>query len=122
MTNTQRDELLLKMDQKLSDVQQDVSILKQDVSGLKQKVSILEQDVSTLKQDMSEQKAYTKRISESVAFIEVDHGDKLQSLLDMYPEFTHKFESNKKRFSSQEKRLENHTFRILRIENKIGIK
>ena len=70
---------------------------------------------------LSEHDREIRSLSRSVAFIEVDHGNKLQALLDVTSGILEKLESFEKRFESNEADLENHSIRILNLESKVGI-
>ena len=100
MTEKERDQILL-------DMHKDMSVLKTDVGALKI-------DVENLKKE-------TADISRSVALIENEHGEKLQILLDVYSDYPKKFESINNHFKSHEKKFDNHSARIIRLESKIGI-
>ena len=125
MTQLERDNILLDLQKRMGTMQEDVSglkddvsILKSDVSGLKDDVSILKSDVSGLNSRVSELEHETRSISRSVAVIEKEHSEKLQVLIDVYPEFYRKFSSFAKNFVSNDHRFDNLEARIYSLETK----
>ena len=131
MNEQQRDELLLSMKDQITEMNSRLSkveglsgtveslsgtveSLSGTVDGLINKV----EDLSNKFDDLSKE---VRSISQSVAVIEVEHGSKIQALLDVQVGILKKLDSFEKRFGSNEGILENHSTRIWRLESEVGI-
>ena len=108
MTQEERDNVILKINESVTDLSKDVSSLKEDMTEVKE-------DISYLKEE-------TRNISGSVAVIEKEHGEKIQALLDGHKGIVSKLDSINERFKEDENRLDNHTFRINSLETKFESK
>ena len=64
--------------------------------------------VDKIEENQQEMKTEMTKISQTVARIEVEHGEKLDILLDVVTGHTEKFNSVNKRVEKCEKRLDNH--------------
>ena len=62
-----------------------------------------------------------RNISKSVAKIEVEHGKKIDTLVDVTSSILEKLDSLEKGFESNVKQLNNHSNRIWNLESKVGI-
>ena len=107
MTQRERDQILNKLLEIVTVMQNDVSTLKKDVSTLKKDVSNLQKE--------------TRSLSKSIAVIEVEHGRSIQLLVDGQISISEKLDSFENRFVSDEKELVNHSNRIWKLEDHIGI-
>lgn len=104
MTQLERDNILLDLHKKMGS-------MEEEISGLKDNVGTLKSDVSGLKEE-------TQSISHSVAVIEQVHGEKIQTILDIYPEFYKKFASFANNFVSNDHCFENLESRVYSLESK----
>ena len=62
-----------------------------------------------------------RNISKSIAKIEVEHGKKIDTLVDITSSILEKLDSLDKGFESNVKQLNNHSNRIWNLESKVGI-
>ena len=62
-----------------------------------------------------------RNISKSVAKIEVEHGKKIDTLVDVTSSILEKLDSLEKGFESNVKQLNNHSNRIWNLESKVAI-
>ena len=62
-----------------------------------------------------------RNISKNVAKIEVEHGKKIDTLVDVTSSILEKLDSLEKGFESNVKQLNNHSNRIWNLESKVGI-
>ena len=114
MTEQERDQILLSLQENMLSLKDDVSGLKVDVSGLKV-------DVSGLKDDVLDLKKGHRSLSRSIAVLEVEHSRKIDLLVDGQILILEKLDSFEKRFESNEEDLEDHSNRIWNLEKNVGI-
>ena len=93
MTDEQRDKVLLSMKQQLDNHDEQFKSVNEEL----------------------------RKLSKSVAKLEVDYGSKIQALLDGQVGILQKLDSFEKRFESNEIDLEDHSNRIWNLESKVGI-
>ena len=74
-----------------------------------------------MQKDIKELKEETRRISKTVAFIEHDHGEKIDKLVDIMLGFLETHNSIKKTLNSHSVTLDNFSDRIWNLESKLGI-
>lgn len=97
MTDKERDELLINM--------------ANDMKNVKN-------DMNNVKNDMKEIKEEQRNLSRTVAKIEVEHGEKLQILLDVVTGQEEKNKEFEKRFEEDEKILDRHSDQIYYLQLK----
>ena len=85
------------------------------------KVDVLSDAVEDLSNKFKDLSKEVRSISQSVAVIEVEHGSKIQALLDVQVGILKKLDSFESRFEFSDKTLENHSDRIWRLESEVGI-
>ena len=122
MTETQRDELLLNMsnqmkkhDELLINISKH---MKEQDEHMKKHDDLFEKVFSEIKEVKEEQ----RNLSRTVAKIEVEHGEKLQILLDVVTGQEQKNKEFEKRFEDNERILDRHSDEIYYLklkENKI---
>lgn len=104
MTNKERDELLINM-----------------ANDMKERDKLLinmANDVNNVKNDMKKIKEEQRSLSRTVAKIEVEHGEKLQILLDVVTGQDEKNKEFEKRFEEDEKILDRHSDQIYYLQLK----
>ena len=141
MTDKERDELLINMAndmknvkndmkerdvilQKLSDDMKERDVILQKLSDdMKERDVILQKlsnDMNNMKNEMKEIKEEQRNLSRTVAKIEVEHGEKLQILLDVVTGQEEKNKEFERRFEEHEKILSDHDDEIYYLKEKIG--
>lgn len=144
MTEIERDQILLNLDKKVNQINSIIVPMQEKVSqidAIKEKVSQIDSiqekvnqidsiivpmqekvsQIDTLQKDIKELKEETRRISKSVAFIEHDHGKKIDTLIDIMLGNLEEQNSIKKKLNSHNSILDNHSDRIWNLESKLGI-
>ena len=133
MTEKERDTLLLKIATKIDSIdekvnklgermtalEERVTALEERVTALEERVTALEEKVTKLDKKLEETYQEMRRISADVAHIEIDHGSKIQALLDSQVEIIKNQDSFKKEFKSIKEILDNHASRIYFVESKV---
>lgn len=126
MENTEKSEILLaikELSNKMDDMQKDVDEIKgvipemqENIEQLTIVVSELQENVIQLQKEMknitqiiiSEMQVEIRKISKSVAVIEVEHGEKLDLLFDIFDMHEEKLKSNERRIHLCERHLDRH--------------
>ena len=133
MTEKERDTLLLKIATKIDSIDEKVNKLGERMTALEERVTALEEEMTALKEEMTALKEKVtkldkkleetyqemRRISADVAHIEIDHGSKIQALLDSQVGIIKNQDSFKKEFKSIKEILDNHASRIYFVESKV---
>lgn len=120
MTESERDQILLNLDQKVNQLNSIIVPMQEKVSqidSIQEKVN----QIDIMQKDIKELKEETHRISKSVAFLEHDHGKKIDTLVDITLGYLEGQHSIKKTLKSQNSILDNHSDRIWNLESKLGI-
>ena len=127
MTDKERDELLINMANDMKNVRNDMKerdvILQKLSDDMKERDVILQKlsnDMNNMKNEMKEIKEEQRNLSRTVAKIEVEHGEKLQILLDVVTGQEEKNKEFEKRFEEDEKILSDHDDEIYYLKEKIG--
>lgn len=126
MENTEKSEILLaikELSNKMDNMQKDVDEIKEvipemqeNIEQLKIVVSELQENVIQLQKEMKnitqiiipEMQVEIRKISKSVAVIEVEHGEKLDLLFDIFDMHEEKLKSNERRIHLCERHLDRH--------------
>ena len=126
MENTEKSEILLaikELSNKMDDMQKDVYEIKgvipemqENIEQLTIVVSELQENVIQLQKEMKnitqiiipEMQVEIRKISKSVAVIEVEHGEKLDLLFDIFDMHEEKLKSNERRIHLCERHLDRH--------------
>lgn len=126
MENTEKSEILLaikELSNKIDDMQKDVDEIKgvipemqENIEQLTIVVSELQENVIQLQKEMKnitqiiipEMQVEIRKISKSVAVIEVEHGEKLDLLFDIFDMHEEKLKSNERRIHLCERHLDRH--------------
>lgn len=147
MTEKERDNLLLKiatkidsidekvnkLDERMAALEERMTVLEERMTALEERVTALEERVTTLEEEMTALKEKVtkldtkleetyqemRRISADVAHIEINHGSKIQALLDSQVGIIKNQDSFKKEFKSIKEILDNHASRIYFVESKV---
>ena len=127
MTDKERDELLINMANDMKNVKNDMKerdvILQKLSDDMKERDVILQKlsnDMNNMKNEMKEIKEEQRNLSRTVAKIEVEHGEKLQILLDVVTGQEEKNKEFERRFEEHEKILSDHDDEIYYLKEKIG--
>ena len=93
------------------------------IDAIQEKVNQIDaiQEKVIMQNDIRELKEETRRISKSVAFIEHDHGKKIDTLIDITKGLLEEQTLFKKKLNSFANILDNHSDRIWNLESKLGI-
>ncbi len=132
MTDKERDELLINMandmkkrDELLINMANDVKKrdellinMANDVKNLKNDMKNVKNDMNNVKSDIKEIKKEQRSLNRAVAKIEVEHGEKLQILLDVVTGQEEKNEEFERRFEEDEKILDRHSDQIYYLQLK----
>ena len=126
----QIDSIILPMQEKVSQIdaiqekvnqidsiQEKVNQIDSIIVPMQEKVS----QIDIMQKDIKELKEETRRISKSVAFIEHDHGKKIDTLIDITLGYLEGQNSIKKSLNSHNSILDNYSDRIWNLESKLGI-
>ena len=139
MTDKERDELLINMANDMKNVKNDMKNVKNDMKNVKndmkerdvilQKLSDdmkerdklltnMANDMNNMQNEMKEIKEEQRNLSRTVAKIEVEHGEKLQILLDVVTGQEEKNKEFERRFEEDEKILDRHSDQIYYLQLK----
>ena len=146
MTDKERDELLINMANDMKNVKNDMNNVKNDMkerdvilqklsddmkerdvilqklsNDMKERDVILQKlsnDMNDMKNEMKEIKEEQRNLSRTVAKIEVEHGEKLQILLDVVTGQEEKNKEFERRFEEDEKILDRHSDQIYYLQLK----
>ena len=135
MTEAQRDELLISMNSKLDKHDELLNSMNSKLDNHDEHLSkhdeylsnhdeILHSIINRLNNHDSEFKEIRNElhnISRSIAVIEVEHGSKIQLLLDGQTQIFEILDSFKKKFENHDELLENYSNRIWNLESEVGI-
>ena len=124
MTEIERDQILLNLDKKVNQINSIIVPMQEKVSQIDSIIVPMQEKVSQIdimQKDIKELKEETRRISKSVAFIEHDHGKKIDTLIDIMLGNLEEQNSIKKKLNSHNSILDNHSDRIWNLESKLGI-
>ena len=120
MTDKERDELLINMANDMKNVKNDMNNVKNDMKERDVILQKLSNDMNDMKNEMKEIKEEQRNLSRTVAKIEVEHGEKLQILLDVVTAHEEKHKEFERRFEEHEKILSDHDDEIFYLKEKIG--
>ena len=125
MTDKERDELLINMandmkkrDELLINMANDVKKRDELLINMANDVKNLKNDMNNVKSDIKEIKKEQRSLNRAVAKIEVEHGEKLQILLDVVTGQEEKNEEFERRFEEDEKILDRHSDQIYYLQLK----
>ena len=121
-----------KMDTRLSKIEKEVAQIpemksdilkmKDDISKLKKEVSQIpgmKKNMAKMQKEIVEIKHDVRKISQSVAVIEVEHGDKLKALFDAFSSNREDIERNKKSIEKLKNLYQLHDDKIYSLESKV---
>ena len=119
MTQEERDNLLLDLKKGQEERDNLLLDLKRGQDKLLNRVDNLEKGQDKLFNGQKEIKKDLENLSQTVARMEVDHGDKLEILLDVVTSYPQKFDSIEKEFDNHENRLNKHADEIYYLNSKV---
>lgn len=115
MENTEKSEILLaikELSNKMDNMQKDVDEIKEVIPEMQEKIAIipeLQKEIKNITQIIiPEMQVEIRKISKSVAVIEVEHGEKLDLLFDIFDMHEEKLKSNERRIHLCERHLDRH--------------
>ena len=114
---------LQKIVNQIDAIQEKVS----QIDAIQEKVSLIDtiqekvSQIDSMQQDIKELKQETRKISQSVAVLEHEHGEKIQALLDGQIGILEKLDLFESTLNSHNNILDNHSDRIWNLESKLGI-
>ena len=118
MTDKERDELLINMANDMKKRDELLINMANDVKNLKNDMKNVKNDMNNVKSDIKEIKKEQRSLNRAVAKIEVEHGEKLQILLDVVTGQEEKNEEFERRFEEDEKILDRHSDQIYYLQLK----
>lgn len=125
MTDKERDELLINMANDMKNVKNDMKerdvILQKLSDDMKERDKLLTNmanDMNNMQNEMKDIKKEQRSLSRTVAKIEVEHGEKLQILLDVVTGQEEKNKEFERRFEEDEKILDRHSDQIYYLQLK----
>jgi peptidoglycan hydrolase CwlO-like protein len=76
---------MTSMQKDITSMQEDITSIKGDITSIDIRLTSVEGQMTSVEGQMTSMKSDIKRISGSVAFIEIEHGKKIGALLDYFP-------------------------------------
>ena len=120
MTDKERDELLINIFNDVKNVKNDVKELKSNVKEIEGNMNKMQGNIKEIECNMNkienrvnEIEKEQRNLSITVAKIEVEHGEKLQILLDVVTGQEEKNKEFERRFEEDEKILDRHSDQII---------
>ncbi|MCI8444580.1 MAG: hypothetical protein HFJ37_05465 [Clostridia bacterium] len=111
MEKIDRDDILLKiyegqkkMQNQIEEIQEKISVIPE----IQEKISVI-----------PEMQKEIRKISKTVAKIEVEHGEKLQALFDAFTMHSEKLKTHEKRMNIFDRKLEKHNDEIYYLKSKV---
>ena len=126
MTQSERDQILLYLQKKVNQIDSIQEKVNQ-IDSIQEKVNQIDSiqervnQIDSIQQDIKELKQETRKISQSVAILEHEHGQKIQTLLDGQIGILEKLDLFESTLNSHNNILDNHSDRIWNLESKLGI-
>ena len=97
------------------------NLILQELKSIHSKLNEHDEEFKFMHSKFDEHDIELRNISKSVAKIEVEHGKKIDTLVDVTSSILEKLNSLEKGFESNVKQLNNHSNRIWNLESKVGI-
>ena len=97
-----------RLDTRLSNIEKEVS----QIAEMKNNILKMQKEIVEIKQDI-------RKIGQSVAVIEVEHGNKLKALFDAFSSNRETIERNKKSIEKLKKLYQLHDDKIYSLESKV---
>ena len=97
------------------------NLILQELKLIHSKLNEHDEEFKFMHSKFDEHDIELRNISNSVAKIEVEHGKKIDTLVDVTSSILEKLDSLEKGFESNVKQLNNHSNRIWNLESKVGI-
>ena len=126
MTQSERDQILLYLQKKVNQIDSIQEKVNQ-IDSIQEKVNQIDSiqervnQIDSMQQDIKELKQETRKISQSVAVLEHEYGEKIQALLDGQIGILEKLDLFESTLNSHNNILDNHSDRIWNLESKLGI-
>ena len=125
MTNEERDEILLEMKAEGKKRDEILQEMKASMTNMQESITDMQEEQQQIKEEgkrrdklLEDMQQEIRSISRSVAKIEVEHGGKIQLLLDVVCGHIDKLDEYEVRFKSDEEILDNHDLRLDILEEK----
>lgn len=107
MAESEKNEILLAIEKLDNKMQKELSEIKREVA----KIPEIQKEIAKIKkmqEDIAELQKETRKISKSVAVIELEHGEKLDLLFDIFDMQQEKLKSHERRIQLCERHLDRH--------------
>ena len=119
MTQKERDNLLLDLKKGQEERDKVLLDLKKGQEELVEKYGQLSKGYVQLSKGQKETNCELRKLSQTVAKIEQEHGQKLQILLDVVTSHIKKFDSVEEKIDKHDKRLDKHDDEIYCLNSKV---
>lgn len=111
--------ILLKIYEEQQEIKKQLRIIPEVQEQLEAIPEMQEQLKTIQLKELPEIQEEIRKISKTVARIEVEHGQKLDILFDAFTTLSEKLDSHEKRITSCEKKLENQDHEIYYLKSKV---
>ena len=121
MEKIDRDDILLKIYEGQKKIQNQIEEIQEKISvipEIQEKISVIpemQEKISVIPEMQKE----IRKISKTVAKIEVEHGEKLQALFDAFTMHSEKLKTHEKRMNIFDRKLEKHNDEIYYLKSKV---
>ena len=128
MEKIDRDDILLKIYQEQKEMKKQIGKMQEKIEGIPQmqeQIKLIPQMQEQIKlipqmqEDIKELKEEVRKISGTVARIEVEHGEKLQILFDAFTSHSEILKNYEKRINSCERKIEQHDDQIYYLKSEV---
>ena len=121
MNTVEMSELLLKIYDEQKEIRRQLGIIPEMQEQLKGLPAMQEQlkVLPKMQEQIKELQKEVRKISRTVAKIEVEHGEKLQALFDAYTMQSQKLETHDKRINFCERKIEKHDDKLYYLDTKV---
>ena len=114
----ERDVILQKLSDDMKERDKLLINMSNDMNKMKNDMNKMKNDMNNMNNEIKEIKEEQRNLSRTVAKIEVEHGEKLQILLDVVTGQEEKNKEFEKRFEEDEKILDRHSDQIYYLQLK----
>lgn len=118
MEKIDRDDILLKIYQEQKEMKKQIGKMQEKIEGIPQMQEQIKL-IPQMQEDIKELKEEVRKISGTVARIEVEHGEKLQILFDAFTSHSEILKNYEKRINSCERKIEQHDDQIYYLKSEV---
>ena len=119
MTQQERDQILLDLKKGQDELSNGQEEILGRVENLEKGQEEILGRVENLENEQEEMKSDLRSLSQTVAKIEIEHGEKLGALLDGFASHTERFKSIEKILARHENKLDRHSDEIYYLNSKV---